>query len=74
MIYFESPYRILKSVKQIIEILGENQQVVVARELTKMNEEMLQGTSREIYEELFGKGSIKGDTVLLIGKASLENT
>lgn len=73
IIYFESPYRILKTVKQVVDVLGVNRQIAVVRELTKMNEEVLRGTSEKVYVELSKKSSIKGEIVLVIAKASFEN-
>ena len=73
VIYFESPYRILKTVKQIVDVLGGNRQIAVARELTKMNEEVLRGTSVNVYEQLSKKGAIKGEIVLLVAKESFES-
>jgi len=69
IIYYESPYRITKTLSAIKEILGEDRKVVVARELTKLHEEIFRGTVNEVLEILLHRGKIKGEIVLMIAKA-----
>ncbi|MBI4431723.1 MAG: 16S rRNA (cytidine(1402)-2'-O)-methyltransferase [Candidatus Omnitrophica bacterium] len=64
VIYFESPYRLLKSLEDIQEALG-GRSVCVAKELTKQFEETFRGTAGEIKQEL-GAKSIKGEYVIVI--------
>ena len=64
-VFYESPYRILKSLKALKE-LEPGREIVVARELTKKFEEILRGTAEEIYETLSSRSSIKGEFVLLV--------
>lgn len=73
VIYYESPYRILKTIEQVVGILGKDRWISVARELTKVNEEIMTGTSQDIYEKLCEKPVIKGEIVLLIGKQDFGN-
>jgi len=61
-IFFESPYRIDKTLTAISELEGERR-VVVARELTKRFEEYIRGTASDILE---AKWERKGEIVLLI--------
>ena len=64
IIILESPNRILKTLKDIKEYLGERY-VVITRELTKIYEEIIRGNVSEIIEKL-EKKSIKGEIVLFI--------
>ncbi|MBR1734117.1 MAG: 16S rRNA (cytidine(1402)-2'-O)-methyltransferase [Alphaproteobacteria bacterium] len=64
MIFFESPKRLLKSLKNMLEILGDRH-CCVCRELTKIFEEFLHGTISEIIEH-FSKNNPIGEFVILI--------
>ena len=66
MIFYESPFRVLKTLEQFIEVFGEDRQASVSRELTKKFEENFRGTLREVFEH-FSKGTVKGEFVLVIG-------
>ncbi len=63
-ILYESPYRLLKTLKEINFIMPEKN-IVIGRELTKHFEEFLRGSSEELISKL-GKISIKGEIVILI--------
>lgn len=63
-VIYESPYRIVKLLGELQEILPERQ-IVLARELTKKFEEYLRGTPAELLP-LLEKRSIKGEFVVLI--------
>ncbi len=65
LVAYESPQRIMKTLGYI-EKGFPAVKVVVARELTKMHEEYLQGTPAQILEQLGQKSSIKGEITLLI--------
>ena len=65
IIFYESPYRLLKLLKQVCEVLGEKTFVYVFRELTKKFEETLEGTSQEILEAL-GDRPVKGEIVVIV--------
>jgi 16S rRNA (cytidine1402-2'-O)-methyltransferase len=67
MIFYEAPHRLLEMLKDVQEILGE-QQAVVAREVTKIHEEFLRGTVSELLERL-KKRPVKGEITVLIGVA-----
>lgn len=64
-IFYESPYRLLNSLKRVGQVLGVDCQVVVAREITKKFEEYLRGTCQQLIEQVQEHG-IKGECVLLI--------
>lgn len=69
VIFYEAPHRILDALQAIDGTLG-NRPVVIGRELTKIHEEFLRGTAREIHDTLAARDSIKGEFTLLIGKAT----
>lgn len=64
IILYESPHRILKTLQQLQETLG-NRQVAVGREITKKFEEFFRGTLSEAFN-YFSAKSIKGEFVLVI--------
>ena len=66
IILFESPHRLLKTLNQLFEILG-NRQVAIGRELTKLYEEIIRGNLKNVIQE-FSKKSVKGEIVIMIGK------
>jgi 16S rRNA (cytidine1402-2'-O)-methyltransferase len=64
VIFYESPYRIINTLKEFLEIAGERW-VVVARELTKFYEEIIRGPLSEVLAKLRAKKS-KGEFTVLI--------
>jgi 16S rRNA (cytidine1402-2'-O)-methyltransferase len=68
LIFYEAPHRILESLEDIGAVLG-TRDIVAARELTKMYEEVLRGTASEIAAALATRDSIRGEFVILIGKS-----
>jgi 16S rRNA (cytidine1402-2'-O)-methyltransferase len=64
LIFYESPHRLLKTLQDISEVLGERK-MEVARELTKKFEEIKRGTPEEITE-YFQKNKLKGELVLVV--------
>src|SRR5579863_10382656 len=67
-VFYEAPHRIKDALGDIVEILGGQRHVVIAREVTKMHEEFLRGHAAEILQTLKDRGDIKGEITLLIGK------
>ncbi len=65
VVLYESPHRILKTLKTIAEVLPERE-IVACRELTKAHEEFLRGRSEDVLRELRGRPSMKGEFVLII--------
>jgi 16S rRNA (cytidine1402-2'-O)-methyltransferase len=63
---YESPYRILDSLEDIAAELGERP-IAVSREISKLHEETLRGTAKDILETLKTRPSIKGEFVVIIG-------
>jgi 16S rRNA (cytidine1402-2'-O)-methyltransferase len=67
-VFYEAPHRVKEALEDIIEILGGQRHVVIAREVTKLHEEFLRGQAAEVLETLKARGDIKGEITLLIGK------
>ena len=66
LIFYETPHRIAKSLADCLEILG-NRKAAVARELTKLHEEIIRGKLKELAEK-FAEKPTKGEIVLVIEK------
>ena len=64
LIFYESPHRVLKTVKQFLEYFG-NRQCLMGREITKKFEEFFRGTLKELIDQLESK-KIKGEIVLIV--------
>lgn len=70
MVFYESPYRTLKTLKQFRDIFGSNRRVSVAREISKVHEEHVRGTLDEVishFEQTEPRGEI---VIVLAGKES----
>jgi 16S rRNA (cytidine1402-2'-O)-methyltransferase len=67
-VFYEAPHRVKESLEDIVEILGRQRHVVIAREVTKIHEEFVRGNAGEVLETLKARGDIKGEITLLIGK------
>jgi 16S rRNA (cytidine1402-2'-O)-methyltransferase len=65
LIAFESPHRIVDALMDIHEALGDRP-VAVARELTKLHEEVLRGSAMEIHATLAQRESVKGEICIVI--------
>src|SRR2546421_6976036 len=68
-VFYEAPHRLLDTLTDVVETLGEDRHLVVAREVTKIHEEFLRGRAVEVLEELKSRGDVKGEITLLIAKA-----
>src|SRR6202007_894457 len=53
----------------VVEVLGNNRHVVIAREVTKVHEEFLRGRADEVLDILKSRDGVKGEITLLIGKS-----
>lgn len=67
LVFFESPHRLLKSLKDAEEVFGDRP-AAVARELTKIYEEVLRGPLSELRAGLEERPSLKGEFVVLLGR------
>jgi 16S rRNA (cytidine1402-2'-O)-methyltransferase len=70
VVFYEAPHRIIETLEDL-EALAADRPLVLARELTKIHEEFLRGTPREVKTMLQAKaGSIKGEMTVVLGKGS----
>ncbi len=65
MIFYESPYRVVKLLEQLAELFGEERRVSVSREITKKFEETQRGTLAEVLE-YFSQHEPKGEFVVVL--------
>ncbi len=69
IVLYESPVRLVKSLKQLGEYFGEDRQCSVSRELSKKFEENFRGNIKEVHDHFDAKG-VRGEIVIVIaGKA-----
>jgi 16S rRNA (cytidine1402-2'-O)-methyltransferase len=68
IVVYEAPHRIAATMQDLVEILGAERPVVLARELTKMHEEFIRGTAAEVLARV-QEHELKGEITLLIGKS-----
>lgn len=68
-IFYETPHRMIEALQDVVGTLGGDRKIVLARELTKVHEEFLRGTASQVLLALRQRDAIKGEFVLLIGKA-----
>lgn len=65
MVFYESPHRLLKTLQQLAEYLGEERASSISRELTKIHEETIRGTLSELIHH-FQHHPVKGEFVLVV--------
>ncbi len=65
MIFYESPYRVLKTLQQFAEVFGEDRQVSVAREISKLHEQHVRGTLAEAIAH-FTENAPRGEFVIVV--------
>mgnify|MGYP000097116083 FL=1 len=66
-VLYESPHRLHKALEQIIEFIGPDRQIMVARELSKMHEQMVRGSAAEVllyFDQ--NPDKIRGEIVIVI--------
>ena len=73
-VFYEAPHRGVEALSDVVEVLGKDRHVVIAREVTKLHEEFLRGRAGEVLETLKARDGVKGEITLLIGKAEEEET
>jgi 16S rRNA (cytidine1402-2'-O)-methyltransferase len=66
LIAYEAPHRIIETIEDVLDLLGDRP-LVVARELTKLHEEYLRGTASSLLEELRSRTALKGEMTVIIG-------
>jgi len=65
MLFYESPHKILKTLADFVTYFGAERQLSVSRELTKMFEETIRGTAKEVLE-YYTKKPAKGEIVIVV--------
>jgi len=68
IVFYESPYRVLKTLQQFAEEFGEERPVAVCREISKLHEETVRGTLSEAIAH-FTEHEPKGEFVIILGGA-----
>lgn len=66
IIFYESPHKLIKTLGHFCEYFGEDREVSVSRELTKLYEETIRGTAKEVLEHYTNKPP-KGEIVIVVG-------
>ncbi|HEX9254929.1 MAG TPA: 16S rRNA (cytidine(1402)-2'-O)-methyltransferase, partial [Candidatus Angelobacter sp.] len=70
---YEAPHRIVEAMKDIVELLGAERPVVLARELTKVHEEFIRGGAAEVLRRV-QEQELKGEITVVIGKSAGQET
>lgn len=65
MVFYESPHKLLKTLQHFSEYFGEDRQVSVSREITKLHEETIRGTVTEVLQHYSNKPP-KGELVIVV--------
>jgi len=72
MIFYESPYRLLKTLQQFAAIFGEDRSISVAREISKVHEEYIRGTIQETIQH-FTKTEPRGEIVIILAGKDIKS-
>jgi 16S rRNA (cytidine1402-2'-O)-methyltransferase len=70
LIFYEAPHKIVRTIEDMVGVLGDRQ-AVVTRELTKIHEEAIRGTLSQVLTRLH-EGTIKGEFTVILHGASAE--
>lgn len=70
MIFYEAPHKLSNTLKDFSEVFPDRK-LTIARELTKLHEEIIRTTTTEAFEK-YGDGSLKGEIVLILEGAKEE--
>ncbi|MDX1666545.1 MAG: 16S rRNA (cytidine(1402)-2'-O)-methyltransferase [Saprospiraceae bacterium] len=65
-VLYESPYRLVKTLGQLIEHCGETRLACVARELTKLHEEIITDSLDQLHSHYSAQKKVKGEIVLIV--------
>ncbi|MBA2660876.1 MAG: 16S rRNA (cytidine(1402)-2'-O)-methyltransferase [Bradymonadaceae bacterium] len=67
VVLYESPHRVIVLLEDVVEVLGAQREVCVARELTKLHEEYLRGTADAVRSTLSARERVRGEFVVILG-------
>ena len=65
MVFYESPYRVVKTLEQLVEVFGPERRASVAREISKLHEEVVRGTLAELSAH-FAEHAPRGEFVIVV--------
>ncbi len=65
MVIYESPYRLIRLLDELAEVVGEERRVSVSREISKLHAETVRGTIREVRAH-FGNDEVRGEIVVVL--------
>ena len=66
MIFYESPHKLVKTLKNMVEFFGDDRSISVSREISKLHEETVRGTAAEVLNHFEAKAP-KGEIVIIVG-------
>lgn len=66
VVFYESPHRIIKLLDQLLLCGFETNEIAVCRELSKLYEEVVRGTVKEVHENLSSRDKVKGEIVVVL--------
>lgn len=69
IIFYESPHRLINTLKQFADYFGHDRKASVSRELTKIHEETIRGNLSELIKH-FTNNTVKGEIVIVLGQKS----
>ncbi|HEX6981908.1 MAG TPA: 16S rRNA (cytidine(1402)-2'-O)-methyltransferase [Balneolaceae bacterium] len=70
IIFYESPYRLLKLLEELREYTDDQRMIAICRELTKKFEEIVRGSLRSVFEAFAERDQIKGEIVVILAPES----
>lgn len=72
IVFYESPHRLLKTL-EALSLCVPHRKMVIARELTKLHEEFVQGTVLELYTNFMSRSKILGEFVMILAPSHDES-
>ena len=69
LIFYEAPHRVVESLRDAMQVFGAERRAVLAREITKLHEEFLRGTLRELETICASRELLRGEMTLLVAGA-----
>ncbi|MHB1959734.1 MAG: 16S rRNA (cytidine(1402)-2'-O)-methyltransferase [Acidobacteriaceae bacterium] len=70
LIFYEAPHRVVESLRDAVRIFGPERRAVLAREITKIHEEFLRGTLRDLAASCASRDLLRGEMTLLVAGAN----
>jgi 16S rRNA (cytidine1402-2'-O)-methyltransferase len=67
LVLYESPHRLVKCLEQLIEHLGGDREAAVAREISKLFEEVRRGTLQTLHDHYSAQERVRGEIVIVVG-------